>query len=249
MMNYTIFLSILNLILFSRLRLILRDAGASRKDLLIMGGIPLLILPFLKLNIGWVILLVYLLAYPFLMNVAERSSEKLNRNRWLILLLHIVVVGILCSPLFDLKANILPNVIIHFTDRIIIPGRNITTSAITHGQVLVFGLLMVLNEMNIVLRYILGLLGLKPLASEGEETSRNEYNTGRLIGLLERIFVFLFVLLSQYTAIGFILAAKGVARFQDFKSRTFAEYVLIGTLLSTLLALAIGYFVKLIILL
>ncbi|HEX6982721.1 MAG TPA: hypothetical protein VF181_08160 [Balneolaceae bacterium] len=40
-----------------------------------------------------------------------------------------------------------------------------------------------------------------------------EYNTGRLIGMLERIFVFLFVLFNQYTAIGFILAAKGVARF------------------------------------
>ncbi|HKK47245.1 MAG TPA: hypothetical protein VJ964_17085 [Balneolaceae bacterium] len=246
-MNYIIFLSILNLILFSRLRLILRDAGVSRKDLLIMGGIPLLSLPFLQVNVSWFVLLIYLLAYPFLMNVVERSPEKLNRNRWLILLLHVVVIGILCSPLFNLKADILPGAILRFVDGIMIPGKDITGSDVVNGQTLLFGLLLVLNEMNIVLRYILGILGLKPLASEGEEASRSEYNTGRLIGLLERIFVFLFVLLSQYTAIGFILAAKGVARFQDFKSRTFAEYVLIGTLLSTLLALAIGYFVKLVI--
>lgn len=246
-MNYVVFLGILNLILLSRLRLILRDAGASRKDVLIIGAIPLLALPFLRLNISWAVLLIYLLAYPFLMSLTERSPQKLNRNRWLILVLHFVIIGLLCSPLFDLTVNVLPKAIIRFVDRVMIPHNNITLANILYGEVFVFGLLLVLNEMNIVLRYILGLLGLKPLASEGAETSREEYNTGRLIGLLERIFVFLFVLVSQYAAIGFILAAKGVARFQDFKSRTFAEYVLIGTLLSTLLALAVGYFVKLII--
>jgi hypothetical protein len=91
------------------------------------------------------------------------------------------------------------------------------------------------------------IVGLKPIGEEGIETDEREYNTGRLIGILERIFVFIFVLLGQYTAIGFILAAKGVARFQDFKSRTFAEYVLIGTLLSTLFAMIAGYLVMLLI--
>jgi len=178
------------------------------------------------------------------MRLAERSVEKLNRNRWLILLMHVVVIGFLCSPLFNLVAGKPAKAILHFADRVIIPNKEIGITHITNVQVFVFGLLLVLNEINIVLRYILGVVGLKPLASEGEDVSRGEYNTGRLIGLLERIFVFLFVLLNQYTAIGFILAAKGVARFQDFKSRTFAEYVLIGTLLSTLLALTVGFFVK-----
>jgi hypothetical protein len=115
-----------------------------------------------------------------------------------------------------------------------------------NSQIFVFGFLMILNEMNIVLRYLFRVMGLDALGKNGEEVDEGEYNTGRLIGMLERIFVFLFVLLGQYTAIGFILAAKGVARFQDFKSRTFAEYVLIGTLLSSLLAMAMGYFVKLV---
>lgn len=101
-----------------------------------------------------------------------------------------------------------------------------------------------------MLRYLLELMDLKSLGKEQlvdrqGRVDAEEYNTGRYIGLLERIFVYLFVLLGQYTAIGFILAAKGVARFQDFKNRTFAEYVLIGTLLSTLLAMLVAYFVKL----
>ncbi len=86
-------------------------------------------------------------------------------------------------------------------------------------------------------------MGLKSLGTS-TEVDQKEYNTGRVIGLLERIFVFLFVMLNQYTAIGFILAAKGVTRFKDFESRTFAEYVLVGTLLSALLAMSVGYLVK-----
>jgi hypothetical protein len=56
----------------------------------------------------------------------------------------------------------------------------------------------------------------------------------------------LFVLLNKYAAIGFIITVKGVARFKDFEERTFAEYVLIGTLLSALFSIVVAYIVKLI---
>lgn len=243
-MNYAIFLSVINLILFSRLRLIFRDKRANRNDLLIMGGIPLLALPFLQFNFSWFVLAAYLLAYPFIMHTAERSEQNRNRNRWLIFIMHIVIVGFLCSPLFNLHANRLPAFAVSVVRRIFIPRTIIDFSDLLSAQIFLFGFLMVLNEVNIVLRYIFDAVGLKSLASENGEVSQGEYNTGRLIGLLERIFVFLFVLLNQYTAIGFILAAKGVARFQDFKSRTFAEYVLIGTLVSTLFAFLMGFLVK-----
>lgn len=247
-MNYAIFLSILNLILISRLRLVLRDEGISRKDMWIMGAIPLLALPFFSVNVGWVLLLIYLLAYPPLMELTERSTDRLNRNRCLILLMHFVVIGILSSPLVKLVPNSLPQVIVSFIDDVMIPGSHIAMSRMVQAQIFLFGLLMVLNEANIVLRYLLQLLGLESLGTKGEEVDQQEYSTGRLIGLLERIFVFLFVLLNQFAAIGFILAAKGVARFQDFKSRTFAEYVLIGTLLSALLAMAVAFMIKVVLL-
>ena len=101
-MNYAIFLGILNLILLSRLRLVLRDERISRKDMFILGGIPLLALPFLTFNLSWIILLIYLVAYPLLMRRIEKSTGNLNRNRVLILATHFLMVGVLCSPVVNL---------------------------------------------------------------------------------------------------------------------------------------------------
>lgn len=245
-MNYAILLSLLNLILLSRLCLVLRDKAVTRKDIFILGGIPLLVFPFLQVNLVWFLLLFYLLVHPFIYHITEKNETTLNKTRALVLLLHIVILGLLCSPVFNLNVNGLPKEITGFIDEVMIPESDVGISDMINSQIFVFGFLMILNEMNIVLRYLFRVMGLDALGKNGEEVDEGEYNTGRLIGMLERIFVFLFVLLGQYTAIGFILAAKGVARFQDFKSRTFAEYVLIGTLLSSLLAMAMGYFVKLV---
>ncbi len=244
-MKYAIFLSILNLILLARLRLILKDDALSWKDLLIIGGIPLLALPFLQINAGWILLLIYFVGSVFLMRLLENGVGGPDKYRGLVMVVHIVAIGLLCSPITNLTTGGLGKYLLNFIDGIMLPNGHIEMSTVLDVQIISFGLLLVLNEMNILLRYVLQLMGLESLGSEEGEVDQGEYNTGRLIGLLERIFVFVFVLLGQYTAIGFILAAKGVARFQDFKSRTFAEYVLIGTLLSTLLAMAVGYAVML----
>lgn len=242
-MNYVIFLGILNLILLSRMRLISRDEGMNRSDIWVITIIPLFSLPFLSVNLSWVLLAFYLAGYPALMWVLEKQKVTLNRNRILILLLHIIVVGVLCSPLFELSTNKLTANLLAGIEDLFLPGIIITDGAITQAHLFIFGLLMVLNEANIILRYLLKVVGLKSLG-KSEEVDQKEYNTGRIIGLLERIFVFLFVLLNQFAAIGFILAAKGVTRFKDFESRTFAEYVLIGTLLSALLAMGVAFLVK-----
>jgi hypothetical protein len=69
---------------------------------------------------------------------------------------------------------------------------------------------------------------------------QREYNAGRFIGMLERLLVYGFVLKGQHAAIGLILAAKGFARFKELDERDFAEYVLIGTLLSVTSAVLVG---------
>jgi predicted permease len=63
---------------------------------------------------------------------------------------------------------------------------------------------------------------------------------GAAIGVLERILTLALVLAGQYTALGLILAAKSVARFEELKDRKFAEYYLIGTLSSMLFAMLVG---------
>lgn len=68
-------------------------------------------------------------------------------------------------------------------------------------------------------------------------------NAGKYIGILERLFVFTFVILGRWEAIGFLLAAKSVFRFGDLKEskdRKLTEYILIGTLLSFGIAILIG---------
>lgn len=69
---------------------------------------------------------------------------------------------------------------------------------------------------------------------------------GKYIGMLERLFVFFFILANYWEGIGFLLAAKSVFRFGDLtkaKDRELTEYMLIGTLLSFGMAmgLAVGY--------
>lgn len=72
-------------------------------------------------------------------------------------------------------------------------------------------------------------------------------HAGLYIGILERLFVFAFVVAGHYEAIGFLLAAKSVFRFGDLKEsrdRKLTEYVLIGTLLSFGIAFATGALVR-----
>jgi hypothetical protein len=61
---------------------------------------------------------------------------------------------------------------------------------------------------------------------------------GASIGVLERLIVCVLVLAGQASAIGFVIAAKTLARFRQLDDRHFAEYYLVGTLASVTLALS-----------
>ncbi|MDW7776406.1 MAG: DUF3307 domain-containing protein [Methanosarcinales archaeon] len=66
-------------------------------------------------------------------------------------------------------------------------------------------------------------------------------NAGRWIGRLERFLILTLVLLEQYQAIGLLVAAKSIFRYNE--SRDVGEYILIGTLLSFTIAIIIGLMV------
>ncbi|MFN3754956.1 DUF3307 domain-containing protein [Flavobacterium sp.] len=79
--------------------------------------------------------------------------------------------------------------------------------------------------------------------SKSDKTDDSLQNAGNYIGILERLFVFYFVITGHYEAIGFLLAAKSIFRFGDLKEakdRKLTEYVLIGTLLSFGTAFLVG---------
>lgn len=69
------------------------------------------------------------------------------------------------------------------------------------------------------------------------------FNAGKYIGILERLFIFGFVVANFWEGIGFLLAAKSIFRFGDLnnaKERHLTEYVLIGTFLSFGCAILVG---------
>jgi hypothetical protein len=87
-----------------------------------------------------------------------------------------------------------------------------------------------------LIRYMTrGMLG--GVSSQLGESVEQLTNAGLYIGWLERLLIITAVVLRSPTLIGLILTAKSIARFPEMKEPKFAEYFLIGTLLSVILAL------------
>jgi hypothetical protein len=100
------------------------------------------------------------------------------------------------------------------------------------------------NVLLVMVVYVLVIFGggyfirelIGPLWREeaGRKTAEHEevVNAGLYIGWLERFLVLTALFLQSPATVGFILAAKSIARYPELKSVRFAEYFLIGTLLS-----------------
>lgn len=88
-------------------------------------------------------------------------------------------------------------------------------------------LLLIGKPANITIKMVL-----RPYRPKAE--SGGIKKTGGLIGLLERFLILLLLAIEQYAAIGLVLTAKSIARYDRIsKDQEFAEYYLLGTLLST----------------
>lgn len=103
---------------------------------------------------------------------------------------------------------------------------------------LVTALIGVTSVSSIIMKTVISKWNLK---EDKDEDSLE--NAGAYIGMLERLFVFTFIITHNWEGIGFLIAAKSVFRFSDLskaKDRKLTEYILIGTLLSFGLAILFG---------
>jgi hypothetical protein len=75
-----------------------------------------------------------------------------------------------------------------------------------------------------------------------DKNKTNKQDISAWIGILERILILIFILADQFAAIGFLIAAKSIFRFNDTREegKKKAEYFLLGTLLSFTLAIVAG---------
>ena len=108
----------------------------------------------------------------------------------------------------------------------------------TESLLLIPAILIITFVSSIIMKMIMSKWALEEDNSEDSLKSAGTY-----IGILERVFVFVFILLDQWSAIAFLIAAKSVFRFGDLsraRDRKLTEYILIGTLFSFGLAISIG---------
>lgn len=99
------------------------------------------------------------------------------------------------------------------------------------------GALLCVKEGNFFVRWFFQRL--KSSATQAEQTDRESGpGNGRVIGALERLLIYIFLVSGHSLAVSVIVAVKALARFKRMEEdQAFAEYVIIGTFLSILIAL------------
>lgn len=106
----------------------------------------------------------------------------------------------------------------------------------TKNYLLVICLISITYVSSVVMKKIMGMLNY-PYPNNGIKEA------GKYIGMLERLFIFIFIITSFWEGVGFLLAAKSIFRFGDLKENKeikLTEYILIGTLISFGMAIVIA---------
>lgn len=103
----------------------------------------------------------------------------------------------------------------------------------------IIGILFICKPTNILIQNIFNAFDIR-LYNSANNPIKSLPQAGHIIGIAERIMTFLFVILGQYEALGFLIAAKSILRFSD-KDTSRTEYVLVGTLLSFMIAILTAF--------
>ncbi|PKV50943.1 uncharacterized protein DUF3307 [Aquimarina sp. MAR_2010_214] len=118
---------------------------------------------------------------------------------------------------------------------------NIDFGIVYNSKTLLFLVFLILT--TLVSSIIMKLFISQWNVSEYSTPENSLHKAGTYIGMLERLFIFIFIVTGRWEGIGFLLAAKSVFRYGDLSKagdRKLTEYILIGTLLSFGLAMLIG---------
>lgn len=177
-----------------------------------------------EMAFGWFALLLAL-SHGFIDFLKLQFQKKKTKRNWFVIdqILHLITILIIVS--------LYQNLIIDFT--------------LFNNQfwILITGILFLTKPTSIIIKNIISIW--TPESNNKNDDSLE--NAGNYIGILERLFVFSFIISGHFEAIGFLLAAKSIFRFGDLKEakdRKLTEYVLIGTLLSFGIALLVGLLVQ-----
>lgn len=237
------FLVFANLTLLLRLRWLLVDRPPPARAWWTKMAIEVgALLVFLRFDVAGLGAVASSVAVNIAAMLCERRARDRNAAHLFLGLVHLLALSFWLGPAFSVDFR---GSVIGFMQEL--PewsalGRPVAQMLEPRFHVFLLGLLLAANEANLLIRSLLGRLQFRPDTNAGIDA--NELARGRVIGLLERTLIYFFVLNAQFGAVGFTLAAKAFTRFKELEKRSFAEYVLIGTLLSSGLAMLIATFAR-----
>ena len=205
-------------------------------------GFALFAIGGLDLRLVWPLAILWLA--PFLPLIAMRmGGEKAYGIMSLVFMACVLAVPLAGAVLLPPAAmTVLTALVPSIESGLLTPGRTLALCVaylmmFAPGTAFVRAVLTWLPKKSLSLV----LAGVTESAAAGEVLVTDEglVAAGRILGYLERVIIVTLTIISQYTAIGFILTAKSIARF-NFANRGMAEYYLLGTLASSILALLVG---------
>lgn len=200
---------------------------ASSPELYYHGLVHLLLILLLTWNISFIIpALVIAAGHVGIDLLKVKLQKEHNHRRWffadqgLHFLLIIAVVWLFTKP-----------------------GISWTDWPLHQLWIIATGIVFLLQPSSVIIKLILSKWAPATEIKTDKIETPSLIHAGKMIGYLERILVFIFILNDQWGAIGFLVTAKSVFRFSDLKlgqDRKLTEYILIGTLLSFGIAIVAG---------
>jgi hypothetical protein len=107
--------------------------------------------------------------------------------------------------------------------------------------IFILGILFLTKPSAIINRMVLNVFDFKKESTGLEQNDIKILRAGYVIGVLERLVLYVLFIWNQFAVMGFVLAAKSIARYKQMDQEGFAERYLIGTLLSTLEAIIVAF--------
>lgn len=123
-------------------------------------------------------------------------------------------------------------------------GINFLFEMETKTLAIISGFLLCTKPANIIIKFLFRAFSIEIPVDKGDNDDEKSLpNAGKLIGITERLLALALILLGRYEAVGLIIAAKSILRFNETRK---SEYVLVGTLLSFGIATFVGIAINLI---
>lgn len=127
-------------------------------------------------------------------------------------------------------------------------GKRLDFSFISRETSVLLGILICAEPASLFVKMVLDKLSeeTERLHREASDIIIAEYNpqTGSVIGIMEREIIFILGIIGQFGTIGFVLAAKSLARYKQLEDQQFAEKYIVGTLLSSFIAIICAVIIK-----